>query len=64
MARLKADLDVCEGYGNCVAAAPEYFDIDDDGKVVVLRPEVGSEEYEAVDDGVRACPVNALLLET
>ncbi|MGH3971093.1 MAG: ferredoxin [Mycobacterium sp.] len=34
MATLKADRATCQGYANCVAAAEDYFDNDDDGVVV------------------------------
>ncbi len=61
-----ADLTVCQGYANCVMAAEDYFDIDDDGVVVVLKSEV-SEVSEAdrgrVEEAVRSCPVSALLME-
>ena len=30
MATVKADLSLCQGYANCVVAAGDYFDIDDD----------------------------------
>ena len=39
---VKADLGACEGYANCVVAADDVFDIDDDGVVVLLRSEIPS----------------------
>ena len=44
MATVKADLSLCQGYANCVVAAGDYFDIDDDGKVVLLQLEVPDAE--------------------
>jgi ferredoxin len=44
MARIEAEVRLCQGYANCVAAADDYFDIDDDrraslsGIVVVNWP--------------------------
>ena len=34
---VKADLGLCQGYANCIMAAGDYFDLDDDGVVILLR---------------------------
>ena len=60
MSLLKADLDACQGYANCVASAPDTFDIDDDGVVVVLRREIPEAERAEVEEAVLSCPVSAL----
>ncbi|MES3636613.1 ferredoxin [Mycobacterium intracellulare] len=62
MIRVEADRELCQGYANCIAAAPDVFDIDDDGIVVVLRDEVEDSERARVDESVRSCPVAALRL--
>ena len=63
MPLVKADLALCQGYAHCVIAAPDVFDIDDDGVVVVLRASVGEEEREKVEEAARSCPVSALEVE-
>jgi ferredoxin len=63
MATLKADLSVCQGYANCVAAADDYFDIDDDGVVTILRPDVPDTERTRIEEAARSCPVSALRVE-
>jgi len=60
--RLEANLGLCQGYGNCVALDPDHLDLDDDGIVVVTRDTVLDHELEAVQAGIRSCPVNALKL--
>ena len=60
--QIKADTGKCQGYGNCVDLAPEYFDLDDDGLVVVLRDGVQESERETVGAAVRSCPVQAVWL--
>ena len=60
---LKADFGACQGYANCVDAAPEVYDIDDDGVVVLLREEITEEERPRIEEAARSCPVNALLIE-
>lgn len=60
MATLKADTEACQGYANCVAAAPDTFDIDDDGVVVLLRTDVAEAERGELEEAVNSCPVSAL----
>lgn len=60
---LKADFGACQGYANCVGAAPDAYDIDDDGVVVLLKEEVTAEERGRIEEAARSCPVNALSIE-
>jgi ferredoxin len=63
MATLKADLTMCQGYGNCMAVAEDYFDIDDDGVVIVLSAQVAESDTARVEDAARSCPASALSVE-
>ncbi|MBA2414935.1 MAG: ferredoxin [Geodermatophilaceae bacterium] len=63
MAVVKADFETCQGYANCVMAAPEVYDIDDEGTVVLLKEEITDEERAKVDEAVNSCPVSALSVE-
>lgn len=63
MAVVKADFEACQGYANCVMAAPEVYDIDDEGTVVLLKEEISEEERAKVDEAVNSCPVSALSIE-
>lgn len=63
MAVVRADLDTCLGYANCVVGADDYFDVDDDGVVVLLRVDVSESDRARVEEAVRSCPVSALTLE-
>jgi ferredoxin len=60
---VKADLQACQGYANCVVGATDYFDLDDDGIVVVLRTEVPEADRARVIEAARSCPVSALVVE-
>lgn len=60
MAKIVADLDACQGYANCVLAAGDYFDLDDDGVVVVLQATVADSDRPRVEEAARSCPVSAL----
>jgi ferredoxin len=63
MATVKANLSLCQGYANCVIAAGDYFDIDDDGVVVLLKVDVPESERTRVEEAARSCPVSALWVE-
>ena len=59
---VSADRDVCIQAGNCVMAAGEIFDQDDDGIVVVLQAQVAGEQAERAREAVKLCPAGALSL--
>jgi ferredoxin len=60
---LKADFGACQGYANCVDAAPDVYDIDDDGVVVLLTDQIPDEDRPRIQEAARSCPVSALLVE-
>lgn len=57
---VKADLEACQGYANCVMGADDVFDLDDEGVVVLLSTEVSEEARARVEDAANSCPVSAL----
>ena len=63
MATIVADLGACQGYANCVVAADDVFDLDDEGVVVLLRTTVPEADRARVEEAARSCPVSALWLE-
>lgn len=62
MIQVKANVRICEGFANCVSAAPDLFDIDDDDKVIILEENLDSGERARVEEAVRSCPVSALTI--
>ena len=60
--KIEADRDVCIGAGMCVMTAPEVFDQDDDGVVVLLADPVPDDEADHAREAVRLCPASALRL--
>ncbi|SEO77331.1 ferredoxin [Trujillonella endophytica] len=58
--RIEADRGRCIGAGMCALNAPELFDQDDDGLVVVLEPEPGPEQEAAARNAVDTCPAAVL----
>ena len=61
--RVLVDRDRCVGSGTCEALAPDVFEVDDDGVLVVLRETPGEDELSDVRDAVTACPTRALGLD-
>jgi ferredoxin len=50
---------LCRGYGNCVAAAPDVYDLEDDIATVLL-PEPDEALHADARQGAAMCPVSAI----
>jgi ferredoxin len=60
-----ADTMVCVGAGQCVWRAPAVFDqSEDDGTVVVLDAQPGTEHEEDVRAAVGLCPSGAIWISS
>lgn len=56
------DRALCQVHAQCVFAAPEVFELDDDDRLVyVAEPDDGL--MDSVEEAARACPVQAIFLE-
>jgi ferredoxin len=60
--RINVDMRRCIGAGQCVLAAPDVFDQDDDGLVRVLAPQPGVEHEESVRQADLHCPSGTITL--
>ncbi len=58
--RIEVDRDLCIGSGDCVASAPRVFELDDEGKAIVLDPD-GAPVDEVVEAAMN-CPVTAIFV--
>ncbi len=59
--RIEVDFDECIGSGMCTTAAPDIFELDDAGELIVLIE--GELSDDLARDAVRAaevCPVEAI----
>lgn len=56
---ITVDLDLCDGHGQCVFAAPSVFELDDVGDLH-YQPEPDETERARVQNAVRLCPVQAI----
>jgi ferredoxin len=63
--RVVLDLDSCQGYANCVLAAPEVFDIDEKtGVAILLQENPDDAQRAAVEEAVRQCPTESISVES
>jgi ferredoxin len=58
------DWDKCIGAGMCTGIAPDLFELDGAGKLVVTDETPGEERRKAVEAAVACCPVEAISVET
>ncbi len=61
--RVVVDRDLCRGYGNCLDAAPDAFDLDDDDIAVTLADTFPASDRVVLERAVDRCPAHALRLE-
>jgi ferredoxin len=61
--KVVVDLDVCQDHGQCVFAAPQVFELDEEGKLVVLQEEVDESLRANVEEAADVCPTQAITLE-
>lgn len=61
--KVVVDLNLCDLHGLCVEAAPEVFEIGDDGALHVLVETPEPDLRPKVDKAVRECPTGAISIE-
>ena len=58
--RIRIEPSRCEGFGNCINAAPDIFDMDDEGRVILKLDTVDDSRVDVVRRAVYDCPVNVI----
>jgi ferredoxin len=43
--------------------APNIFEVDDDGKLLLLKDDITDDELQSVEEAVTGCPTEALRIE-
>ena len=61
--RVVVDYDLCESNALCMAAAPEVFEVRDDGYLYVLNEHPPEEFRERLREAVNGCPTGAISIE-
>jgi ferredoxin len=52
--------DRCTGLGICESIAPAFFEVGDDGALVLLRDKFSESGRADIEEAVRSCPTLAL----
>ncbi|NUR09370.1 MAG: ferredoxin [Nocardioidaceae bacterium] len=60
--KVELEADKCVASGQCVLAAMEVFDQDDDGIAILLEEQVGAEQLDDVKEAIAVCPAAAIRL--
>ncbi len=56
--KIKLDRDKCISAATCVAIAPNTFDLDDEGKVILKDPK--GDDEQTIIDAAKSCPTLAI----
>ncbi len=56
--------DACVGAGQCALVAPDVFDQDDDGIVMLLQSDPSGADLDAATKAARLCPARAIAVAT
>jgi len=60
--KVTVDRTKCTGLGICEAMAPEVFEVDENGDLVLLTETVSTDRLDEVRAAVEGCPTEALRL--
>jgi ferredoxin len=60
--KVSVDRTRCVGTGICEVTASAVFELDDKADLVILVPEIGPDQVDAVRTAVTNCPTQALTL--
>ncbi len=61
--RVIVDMSMCVGNGLCMVAAPEVFEVHDDGTLTLLQERPSEELRQKVEEAARLCPAQAIFVE-
>ena len=59
--RVKVDRELCAGMAYCIDVASDVFELDEEGKAVVL--DASSVDDETLLEAAKSCPLDAIILE-
>jgi ferredoxin len=59
---VSVDRALCQGYANCLDAAPDAFDLDDHDIAIVTAPDFGTEQRAELERAEQRCPARAISL--
>ena len=61
--KVVVDYDLCEANALCMSCCPEVFRVEEDDTLTVLMDEPPEKLRDQVEEAVRLCPRQAIVLE-
>ena len=61
--KVLVDYDKCTGLGICESLAPDFFEVNDEGDLVLLKEDVCDDDLGAIEEAVAGCPTEALRIQ-
>ena len=61
--KVVVDMAVCQDHGQCCFAAPEVFQLDDAGRLMVLIDSPDESLRDKVEEAADVCPLQAITIE-
>lgn len=61
--KVTVDFGKCTGLGICESVAPEFFEVNDEGNLELLKEDITDDELQSVEEAVAGCPTEALRIE-
>ena len=61
--KVVVDFNKCTGLGICESMSPEFFEVNEDGALVLLKDDITDDELQSVEEAVAGCPTEALRIE-
>ena len=61
--RILIDFDRCQSNALCMSAAPDIFEVRDDGFLYILNESPDEDRRAAVVEAARLCPTQAITVE-
>lgn len=58
--KIVVDREKCQGIGACVGAAPDVFEMDREGKAVVV--DATASDDDTIMEAAESCPLDAIIL--
>lgn len=60
MNKIVLDQEKCTGLGICESLAPDYFEVDESGDLVLLKETIDETDTAEIDNAINSCPTRAL----
>lgn len=60
MIEVRINRGTCQGYGNCVLASPELFDLDEGGLVVLKETSWTADQLHRLRQAAYDCPTESI----